>query len=221
MCLGGPLKTNCSVSSMTINDELVLKWTVTIPSYQRTWIRSIIYDSMTMAPPVLLNLTNLNISRSFPLSSMIFTDNATADLNGTMITCSGQDFGSVAMASASVQIILIGNYHGAVNSRLDGYLVCNRMKNTVTPDLNISQNFDANGVTVALEWDAKKGVSYVVSVQPEVLVDYMYTKTNSTRLSFPYGKEYNISVTASLCGRNRTTSSMGVDMICNLGGGGA
>ena len=50
---------------------------------------------------------------------MLFTDNATADLNGTMITCSGYDFGSGAMAAASVQIILIGNSHGTVNSRLD------------------------------------------------------------------------------------------------------
>ena len=79
-------------------------------------------------------------------------------------------------------------------------------KNTVTPDVNISQRFEANGVTVALEWDPKNGVSYIVSVQPEVLVDY--TQTNSARLSLSYGREYNISVTASLCGRIRTTSSV-------------
>ena len=78
--------------------------------------------------------------------------------------------------------------------------------NTVTPNVNISQSFEANGVTVALEWDAKNGVSYIVSVQPEVLVDY--TRTNSAQLSLPYGKQYNISVIASLCGRNRTTSSV-------------
>ena len=70
--------------------------------------------------------------------------------------------------------------------------------------MNIFQSFETNRVTVALEWDAKNGVSY--SVQPEVLVDY--TQTNSARLSLSYGKQYNISVTASLCGRNRTTSSV-------------
>ena len=213
-CFGGPLRTNCNVSSMTINDETILEWNITIPSYHTTQTRSIIGDSMTMAPPILLNLTTLNISRSFPLSSMIFTDNATADLNGTMITCSGQDFGSGVMASASVQIILIGNNHGAVNStRLDiktTQFACNHNNNvvciyTVTPDVNISRHFEANGITITLEWDAKNGVSYVVSVQPEVLVDY--TQTNSVRLSLPYEKLYNISIRASLCGRNRTTSS--------------
>ena len=81
-----------------------------------------------------------------------------------------------------------------------------KIKNTVTPNVNISQSFEANGATVALEWDAKNGVSYIISVQPEVLVDY--TRTNSIRLSLSYGREYNISVTASLCGRNRTTSSV-------------
>ena len=72
--------------------------------------------------------------------------------------------------------------------------------------MNISRSFEANGVTVALEWDAKNGVSYIVSVQPEVLVDY--TRANSAQLSLSYGWEYSISVTASLCGRNRTTSSV-------------
>ena len=72
--------------------------------------------------------------------------------------------------------------------------------------MNISQSFEVNGATVALEWDAKNGVSYIVSVQPEVLVDY--TQTNSAQLSLSYGREYNISVTASLCGRNRSTSSV-------------
>ena len=80
-------------------------------------------------------------------------------------------------------------------------------KLTVTPYVNTSQSFEANSVTVALEWDVKNGVFYIVSVQPETLVDY--TQTNSARLSsLSYGKQYNISVTASLCGRNRTTFSV-------------
>ena len=97
-----------------------------------------------------------------------------------MITCSAQDFGSGVMVSANVQIILIGNNHGAVNSRLgiklvlyysinDFYYI---IINTVTQNVNISQSFEGNGVTVALEWDPKNGVSYIVGVQPEVLVDY-------------------------------------------------
>ena len=122
VCLGGPLRTNCSVSSMTINDDTILEWSITSPSHPTTLTRSIIGDSTpddgttVMVALILVNLTTLNISRSFPLSSMIFTDHATAGLNETVITCTGLDFGSGAMASAGVQIILIGNNHGAVNS---------------------------------------------------------------------------------------------------------
>ena len=145
MCLGGPLRTNCNVSSMIINDETLLEWSITSPSHPTAQTRSIVGDSthgdntIVMVTSILVNLTTLNISRSFPLSSMIFTSNATADLNGTMITCSGQDFGSGAMASASVQIILFGSNHRAVNSRLDIKLVlllnllvsCNGYHNTI------------------------------------------------------------------------------------------
>ena len=125
VCSGGPLRTSCSVSSMTITDETILEWNITSPSYP-TQTRSIIGDNThgnsttVMTAPISVNSwTTLNISRSFPLSSIIFTDNATVDLNGSVITCTGQDFGSEAMAllAASVLIILIGNsHHGAVNS---------------------------------------------------------------------------------------------------------
>ena len=221
MCSGESLRTDCSVSSLTINDETVLEWSITSPSHPTTQTRSIVGDSThgdnttVMVASILVNLTTLNISRSFPLSSMIVTDHATAGLNETVINCTGQDFGSGATASASVQIILIGNNHGAVNStRLDiktTQFACNHdpvciYYYTVTPDLNISQHFEANGITIALEWDTKNGVSYIVSVQPEVLVDY--TRANGAWLSLSYGKEYNISVTASLCGWNRTTFSV-------------
>ena len=145
VCSGGPLRTNCCVSSLTINDETLLEWSITSPSHSTAQTRSIIGDSThgdnttVMVRSILVNLTTLNISRSFLLSSMIFTSNATADLNGTMITCSGQDFGSGAMASASVQIILLGSNHRAVNSRLDIKLVlllnlhvsCNDYYNTI------------------------------------------------------------------------------------------
>ena len=125
MCLGAPLRTNCSVSSVIIDHDTILEWSITIPSHPTAQTRSIVGDSThgdnttVMVASILVNLTTLNILRSFPLSSMIFTDHTTADLNGSMITCSVQDFGSGAMVSARVQIILIGNSHGAVNTGLD------------------------------------------------------------------------------------------------------
>ena len=75
--------------------------------------------------------------------------------------------------------------------------------NVVTPHMNISQWFETNGITVFLEWAYKNGASYNVVVDPEVAVNY--TGLSSAQLSLSYNLKYNISITASLCGRNSTT----------------
>ena len=69
--------------------------------------------------------------------------------------------------------------------------------------MNIFQWFETNGITVILEWTYKNGASYSVNVDPEVDVDY--TGQSSAQLSLSYDIKYNISVTASLCGRNSTS----------------
>ena len=56
---------------------------------------------------------------------------------------------------------------------------------------------------VTLEWTNKNGVTYTVSSDPEVL-DISYTGSNSTQLAVSYNTKYNISVVASLCGKNDT-----------------
>jgi hypothetical protein len=68
--------------------------------------------------------------------------------------------------------------------------------------VNISRQLEADHVRVALEWTHKNGVSYSISVDPEVNVGY--TRRESAQLVVPYNSEYNISVIASLCGRSRT-----------------
>lgn len=68
--------------------------------------------------------------------------------------------------------------------------------------MNISRQLEADRVRVALEWTHKNGVTYAVSVDPEVNVSY--TWKNSAQLSVSYNTKYNISVVASLCGKNRT-----------------
>ena len=68
--------------------------------------------------------------------------------------------------------------------------------------MDISQWFETNGIAVFLEWVHKNGVSYSVSVDPEVAID---TGQSSAQLSLSYNLKYNISVTASLCGRNSTS----------------
>lgn len=98
----------------------LLEWNVTIPGSLEAETRSFERASnRTTTTPIVLNLAILNISRSFPLVSDIFTDNATTDLNGILITCIEQTsiVNRDTRMSASTQIILIGNNGGNVNSK--------------------------------------------------------------------------------------------------------
>ena len=71
--------------------------------------------------------------------------------------------------------------------------------------MNISEHFQTNFVSVTLEWTAKNGVSYVVSVNPETTISY--TGKRSTQLIVLYNTKYNVSVVASLCGINQEVYS--------------
>ena len=112
MCTGGALRVNCST-----NTDL-LEWNVTIPSNQREIIRSFQRGiALTTAQNFVLNFSLM--SNSPPLISILSADNLMADLNGSLITCSGFNFlGDGIFTSASVQLNLIGtNDGGNVNSR--------------------------------------------------------------------------------------------------------
>ena len=74
----------------------------------------------------------------------------------------------------------------------------------VTPSVNISEHFQFNFVSVTLEWTAKNGISYIVSVNPETAINYTQ---KSVQLSVLYDTKYNVSVVASLCGVNQTVYS--------------
>ena len=72
--------------------------------------------------------------------------------------------------------------------------------------MNISREFEADSVRVALEWTHQNGVSYTIRVDPEVNVSYSWRK--SAQLVVPYNSKYNISVVASLCGNSRAVFIM-------------
>ena len=113
MCSEGALRVKCNTTA----DLLI--WRVTDPSNQRNITRSFQVDSTRMmTDPISVNSTTLSISRSLPLVSMIFTDNTTAGFNGGVITCSERTKNGMTLSSASVQIILVGNNGGNVNSKL-------------------------------------------------------------------------------------------------------
>ena len=75
----------------------------------------------------------------------------------------------------------------------------------VTPNVNICAHFEMESVTVVLLWTHKNGVSYSVSVDRQVAVNY--TGRNGAQLVVSYNTKYNVSVIASLCGRNSTNFS--------------
>lgn len=79
------------------------------------------------------------------------------------------------------------------------------MNDTVTPHVNASKEFGPNTITVTLEWTHINGVSYIIDVDPIVAVNY--TGRNTAKLVMMYdNKYYNVSVIASLCGTNRSTT---------------
>ena len=77
---------------------------------------------------------------------------------------------------------------------------------TVTPRVNISERFETSNVTLYLEWSAKNGASYNVSVDPTTFVNY--TGKDSAQLTVSYNTTYNVSVAVSLCGKNSATFSV-------------
>ena len=118
VCLRGQLNVTCSTSADT------LQWTVVSPQYPLVFSRGVAkHGTAEMATSIPTNLTTLHVLRflneglSLPLISTIFTDNATADLNGTIITCSAE-IGEQSLANDSLQIILARNNSGNINSGL-------------------------------------------------------------------------------------------------------
>jgi formyltetrahydrofolate synthetase len=168
-----------------------------------------------METPIMTNLTTLRITRSLdsssslPLVSTISTDNVTTDFNGTMITCSGMSIMTGLLATENVELILIGiqNIRSKINN---GRFVLTTLVlfmklyyyHTVAPSANISKQSQSKDISVTLEWTHTNGVSYNVSVDPEVAVNH--TGRNSAQFIVSYDTKYNVSVVASLCGVTMT-----------------
>ena len=79
------MRIRCSTSA-----AVLLRWTVPIPGSNKERRSFELEDDNVVATPIVVNSAILNVSRSFPLAIEIFTDNATLDLNGIVITCEEQ-----------------------------------------------------------------------------------------------------------------------------------
>ena len=67
-------------------------------------------------------------------------------------------------------------------------------------------NFGNNNVTVTLEWSQFSGETYTVAAIPEA-VNVSFTGSTSVQLVLLYDTEYNVTVTATLCGDSNATNS--------------
>ena len=114
VCPGDPLVINCSTYT-----EL-LEWNITIPNYQGS-----ITPSFQRGPNLLPNIQVFNnilrislIGEPSPLISIVSVENATANLNGSLIICNGLNFIDDGVAlSASVRLNLVGSNGDNINSK--------------------------------------------------------------------------------------------------------
>ena len=114
VCPGGPLTINCST-----NADL-LEWNITIPGSHPRYITKSFQDGLNELKTVQVYNDILRISlirEPSPLISTVSANNATVDLNGTLIICSGFSFIGTEASSASVRLKLVGSNGGNVNSK--------------------------------------------------------------------------------------------------------
>ena len=123
MCTGMPFEIDCSVDLLSVMGSGIYQWTITVPSddnLQGQFERTFSPTNNSMIRALELDLTTLNFSsRSFQhqVLSTVFTDNATADLNGTVLSCYWQLNKSVNR-SDRVKIVMVGDDTCNVNSKL-------------------------------------------------------------------------------------------------------
>ena len=76
--------------------------------------------------------------------------------------------------------------------------ISNVPKITLTPD---ATHLGTDNVTVTLEWPQFSGETYTVATVPEP-VNVSFTGSTSVQLVLLYNTEYNVTVTATLCGNS-------------------
>lgn len=75
-----------------------------------------------------------------------------------------------------------------------------------SPHVTIGENLNSRNVSVVLTWNPEFGVSYDVTItHPEGAI---HPVSNTTELTLLYNIQYNVRVTASLCGLNHVTNNM-------------
>ena len=74
------------------------------------------------------------------------------------------------------------------------------------PSVAISECFGTNSVTATLEWIQESGVTYNISIFPQVPVEML--RISSVQLTLLYNTDYNATVVAILCRQNNVTTTI-------------
>ena len=74
-----------------------------------------------------------------------------------------------------------------------------------TPVLSVSEEYEANSVTVTVDWAQAQQLHITYSVKVSPLVPIMFTGSTSCRLTIQYNTEYNFGIEATTpCRPNAT-----------------
>ena len=82
---------------------------------------------------------------------------------------------------------------------------------TLTPDV---AHLGMDNFTVILEWPQFSGETYTVATLPEALHTSIMNNSCHAQLVLLYDIEYNVTVTATLCGNSNTTNSTTLPYYC-------
>ena len=74
---------------------------------------------------------------------------------------------------------------------------------TGQPEVNSRAQFGTENITVTLKWVQEAGVSYNISIFPQV--NHESIDSTVVQLRITYNVMYNVSIMRTLCGRHTTT----------------
>ena len=169
-------------------------------------------------PPIAVNSTTFTFKRdspqgASPLISTLSIDSVSIGLNGTIVRC--MEVGNtMTSASITIQIVDVSNsesdnhHHYYDNASILSYhdIVIDQY----SPMLGItSEEYEADNVSVTVEWSQQMGVVYTVRILPPVPI--MFIGNTSLHLTVLYNTEYNLSVVAAAPCRVSITAFIGLN----------
>ena len=202
---------------MCSTNHTFLEWSVS--SLRQPETRAISYfDQNLIVPPILMDSTNFTFSRvsspgALPLVSTMTVMNVTSNLEETVITCTGLNSSSVSSVVLMTTIHVYDMHIGMLLTKISNYIFLSKYYVTANTDFpNTPEiirpdmvSFGNSNFTVTLEWSQFSGETYTVATVPDP-VNMSFITSTSVQLVLFYNTQYNVTVTATLCGDSNATT---------------